>query len=81
MKLISLASMTHGVAKANLGSHKRPGIRAAIDATGASLLYLPPDGPDFNPVENAFAKLKTMLRKAAARTIGGLWPAIGDILD
>lgn len=65
----------------NLGSHKRPGIRAAIEAAGASLLYLPPYSPDFNPIENAFAKLKAMLRKAAARTIDGLWSAIGNIID
>ena len=65
----------------NLGSHKRPGIRAAIEAAGASLLYLPPYSPDFNPIENAFAKLKAMLRKAATRTIDGLWSAIGKIID
>lgn len=52
----------------NLGSHKRPAIRAAIEAVGASLIYLPPYSPDFNPIENAFAKLKALLRKAAART-------------
>jgi transposase len=56
-------------------------IRAAIEAAGASLLYLPPYSPDFNPIENAFAKLKAMLRKAAQRTINGLWSAIGDIID
>jgi len=50
--------------------------RAAIEAVGASLLYLPPYSPDFNPIENAFAKLKALLRKAAARTIDGLWSAI-----
>jgi transposase len=61
----------------NLSSHKRPGIRAAIEAAGANLLYLPPYSPDFNPIENAFAKLKAMLRKAAERTIDGLWSAIG----
>lgn len=65
----------------NLSSHKRPGIRASIEAAGASLLYLPPYSPDFNPIENAFAKLKAMLRKAAERTIHGLWSAIGRIID
>ena len=65
----------------NLGSHKGPGIRAAIEAAGASLLYLPPYSPDFNPIENAFAKLKAMLRKAAERTVDGLWNAIGRIID
>jgi transposase len=65
----------------NFGSHERPGIRVAIEAVGASLLYLPPYSPDFNPIENAFAKLKAMLRKAAARTIDSLWSAIGGIID
>jgi transposase len=65
----------------NLGSHKRPGIRASIEAAGARLLYLPPYSPDFNPIENAFAKLKAMLRKAAERTIDGLWSTIGKIID
>jgi transposase len=61
----------------NLGSHKGPGVRQAIEAAGASLLDLPPYSPDFNPIENAFAKLKAKLRKAAERTVGGLWAAIG----
>ena len=65
----------------NRGSHKGAGVRAAIEAAGASLLYLPPYSPDFNPIENAFAKLKAMLRKAAARTVEGLWNTIGRILD
>jgi transposase len=57
----------------NLGSHKGTGIKPAIEAAGASLLYLPPYSPNFNPIENAFSKLKAALRKAAERTIGGLW--------
>lgn len=65
----------------NLGSHKGAGIKAAIEAVGASLLYLPPYSPDFNPIENAFAKLKAMLRKASERTIDGLWTAIGRIIE
>jgi transposase len=65
----------------NLGSHKGAGIKGAIEAAGASLLYLPPYSPDLNPIENAFAKLKAMLRKAAERTIDGLWNAIGRIID
>jgi transposase len=65
----------------NLGSHRRPAIRAAIEATGARLIYLPPYSPDFNPIENAFAKLKALLRKAAARTVDGLWSVIGRLLD
>ncbi len=65
----------------NLGSHKGAGIRAAIEAAGASLLYLPPYSPHLNPIENAFAKLKAMLRKAAERTIEGLWSSIGRLID
>ncbi len=60
----------------NLGSHKGAGVRAAIEAAGAGLLYLPPYSPEFNPIENAFARLQAMLRKAAARTVEGLWSAI-----
>lgn len=65
----------------NLGSHKRPSIRGAIEAIGASLLYLPPYSPDFNPIENAFAKLKALLRQAAERTVDGLKNAIGRISE
>src|SRR6202795_3206020 len=65
----------------NLSSHKGPAVRAAIEAAGAHLLYLPPYSPDFNPIENAFAKLKALLRKAAERTVDGLWTAIGRIVD
>ncbi len=63
----------------NLGSHKGPGVRAAIEAAGARLLYLPPYSPDFNPIENAFSKLKALLRKAAERSVDGLWAAIARI--
>ena len=65
----------------NLGSHKGACVRAAIEAAGAKLLYLPPYSPDFNPIENAFAKLKALLRKAAARTIETVVAAIGERLD
>ena len=65
----------------NLSSHKGPAVQAAIEAAGATLLFLPPYSPDFNPIENAFAKLKAMLRKAAERTVDGLWDAIGQIID
>lgn len=64
----------------NLPAHKPSGVRAAIAGAGATLLYLPPYSPDFNPIENAFAKLKALLRKAAARTIDELWDAIRDAL-
>ena len=65
----------------NLSSHKGPKVRALIEAAGAELLYLPPYSPDFNPIENAFAKLKALLRKAAERTVEGLWRAIAELLD
>jgi len=64
----------------NLGSHKGSGVREAIEAAGASLLYLPPYSPDFNPIEKAFSKLKALLRKAAARTVESLWIAIGSLI-
>ena len=57
----------------NLPAHKPAGVRRAIEATGALLLYLPPYSPDFNPIENAFAKLKALLRKAGERSVEGLW--------
>jgi transposase len=60
----------------NLGAHKVAGVREAIEAAGARLLYLPPYSPDLNPIEQAFAKLKSLLRTAAARTIPDLWAAI-----
>jgi transposase len=63
----------------NHGSHKGVGVRAAIEAAGASLLYLPPYSPDFNPIENVFSKLKAHLRKAAERTRDNLWSRIADI--
>ena len=65
----------------NLSSHKGTGVREAIEAAGATLRYLPPYSPDFNPIENAFAKLKALLRKAAERSVDGLWNAIGSLID
>ena len=65
----------------NLPSHKGPAVRRAVEARGASLLFPPPYSPDFNPIENAFAKLKALLRKAAPRTITDLWRVIGESLD
>ena len=65
----------------NLSSHKGPRVRQMIEAAGAELRYLPPYSPDFNPIENAFAKLKALLRKASERTVNGLWAAIGRIID
>ena len=65
----------------NLSSHKSPAVRAAIEAAGAELRFLPPYSPDFNPIEKAFAKLKALLRKAAERTVAGLWATIGLLID
>ena len=70
----------HIVVMDNLASHKVAGVREAIEATGARLLYLPPYSPDLNPIEQAFAKLKAMLRKAAARSIETLWRLIGRLI-
>jgi transposase len=65
----------------NLSSHKGLAVRHAIEAAGASLLFLPPYSPDFNPIENAFAKLKALLRAAAERTVDSLWARIGNLID
>ena len=65
----------------NLGSHKRPVIRRLIRAAGAKLFFLPPYSPDLNPIEQVFAKLKTLLRKADQRTVEATWRRIGSLLD
>jgi transposase len=65
----------------NLAAHKVDGVRQAIAAAGASILYLPPYSPDLNPIEQLFAKLKALLRKAAARTKDELWSTIGRLLE
>lgn len=65
----------------NLGSHKGRAVRKAIRAAGAKLFFLPPYSPDLNPIEQVFAKLKTLLRKADERTVETTWRRIGDILE
>ena len=65
----------------NLSSHKRAAAREVIEARGARLRFLPPYSPDFNPIEMAFAKLKALLRKAAERTVEGLWNRIGALTE
>jgi transposase len=65
----------------NLPAHRVSGVREAIAAASASLVYLPPYSPDFNPIELAFAKLKALLRAAATRTIPDLWEALKSALD
>jgi transposase len=64
----------------NLSSHKVKGVREAIEAVGATVVYLPPYSPDLNPIEQVFAKLKALLRKAKERTREGLWNRIGCLL-
>lgn len=64
----------------NLGSHKGKAVRRAIRATGAKLFFLPPYSPDLNPIEQVFAKLKTLLRKAGERTVEATWRRIGSLL-
>jgi transposase len=65
----------------NLGSHKGQAVRGAIRDAGAHRLLLPPYSPDLNPIEQAFAKLKTLLRKADERSIEAVWKRIGSLLD
>ena len=65
----------------NLSSHKVAGVKEAIESVGAQVLYLPPYSPDFNPIEQVFSKLKTMLRKMKPRTMEDLWKNIGELCD
>jgi transposase len=65
----------------NLPAHKAAGVRKAIEHAGATLVFLPPYSPDFNPIENAFAKLKALLRAKAKRTITALWDAVAELLN
>ena len=65
----------------NLGSHKVKGVREAIEGAGASLMFIPPYSPDLNPIEQAFAKLKALLRAKKLRTVDALWKAVGNIVE
>jgi transposase len=65
----------------NLPAHKAAGIRDAIEAASATLMFLPPYSPDFNPIENAFAKLKALMRAKAERTITALWDTVGSLIE
>jgi transposase len=78
-----LPTLTSGdvVIMDNLASHKRPAVRQAIRSVGARLLFLPPYSPDLNPIEQVFAKLKHLMRKAAERTQEATWKRIGTLLD
>ena len=65
----------------NLGSHKGQAARRAVRQTGAHMLFLPPYSPDLNPIEQLFAKLKHLMRKAEPRTIEDTWRKVGQIID
>lgn len=65
----------------NLGSHKGQAVRQAIEQAGAEMRFLPPYSPDLNPIEQVFAKLKTLIRRTAPRTRHTLWRSIGLLLD
>lgn len=65
----------------NLPAHKTAAVRDTFDRCGIRFRYLPPYSPDLNPIENAFSKLKRLVRSAAERTIDGLWSTIGRLLD
>lgn len=65
----------------NLSSHKGPRVGQLIHAVGAQLVYLPPYSPDLNPIEQAFSKIKQLLRSLAARAVGELWQGVQPILD
>jgi transposase len=65
----------------NLGSHKSQAVRRLIRVAGAKLFFLPAYSSDLNPIEQVFAKLKTLLRKTDPRTIETTWRNIGDLLD
>ena len=65
----------------NLGSHRSKAVRQLIRSVGAKLFFLPKYSPDLNPIEQVFAKLKHLLRKAAARTVDAVCAAIGELLD
>jgi transposase len=65
----------------NLSSHKRVAVKEKIEAAGATLRFLPPYSPDFNPIEKAFSRLKAMLRKAGERTVRGVWDLTGRLVD
>lgn len=65
----------------NLSSHKSRRVRRAIRSVGAKLLFLPPYSPDLNPIEQLFAKLKHLMRKAAERTVEATWKRLGTLLD
>ena len=81
MQLVPTLTSGDIVVMDNLSSHHRAGVRAAIEAAGCTLAYLPPYSPDLNPIEQLFSKLKSLLRKHAERTLDSLWARIGQLVD
>lgn len=79
--LLPILSRGDIVVMDNLGSHKRQAIRDRLRTVGAKLFFLPPYSPDLNPIEQVFAKLKTLLRKADERTVEATWRHIAQLLD
>jgi transposase len=79
--LVPTLSQGDVVVMDNLGSHKGRAVRAAIRASGAHLIFLPPYSPDLNPIEQVFAKLKHLMRKAQARDVEATWRKVGQLLD
>ena len=71
----------HVVVLDNLGAHKVEGVRELVESRGAQLIYLPPYSPDFNPIEQAWSKLKQLLRGVKARVLDQLEPAIAQAID
>ena len=65
----------------NLGSHKSTGVGRTIRSPGAKLIFLPPYSPDLNPIAQVFVKLKTLLRRASARSVEETWRSIGALFD
>lgn len=65
----------------NLPAHRMPGARRPVEQAGASMVFLPPYSPDFNPIEMAFSKLKSLMRSRAERTVAALWDAVGEALQ
>ena len=76
---VLVPTLRHGdvVVMDNLSAHKRPQIKRMIEAAGATVLYLPPYSPDFNPIEMIWSKVKRLLRTIAARTVDTLHDAFG----
>ena len=80
-RLVDHAPFGHWKTQTFLAAHRSPRAAAILKDIGAWFLFLPPYSPDLNPIEMAFAKLKALIRKAAARTYDQLWKAVGQVCD